>query len=83
MGSNKISLRLILKKAPFPAIMTIISFFLFIVVYTLVTMKSIEPYYLEGLIFAVPFIAFGLTTFFTVTGKLKTVASSVVTVSVK
>jgi len=79
MESNKMSLRLIFKKAPFPAIMTIISFFLFIGVYTLVTMKSIEPYYLEGLIFAVPFIAFGLITFFTVNGKLKTDASSAIT----
>lgn len=70
---------LILKKAPFPAIMTIISFILFIMVYLLLTVKSIEPYYYEGLIFAVPSICFGITTFFTVTGKLKINASSIIT----
>ncbi|MGH4122213.1 MAG: hypothetical protein ACREV6_04660 [Clostridium sp.] len=77
MKINKISL--IFKKAPFPSIMTIISFVLFIVVYLFGTMTSIEPYYFEGLIFAVPFVCFGITTFFTVTEKLKIVASSVIT----
>lgn len=77
MKINKISL--IFKKAPFPAIMTIISFVLFIGLYLFATMTSIEPYYFQGLIFAVPFVCFGITTFFTVTEKLKIVASSVIT----
>src|SRR4051812_47712256 len=71
----------IYRKALFPAIMTIISFILFIVVYLLLTVKSIEPFYFEGLIFAVPFVCFGITTFFTVRGKFKIVASSVITCS--
>ena len=80
MGSNGISLRLIFKKAPFPAIMTILSFLFFILIYMLVTMGVAEPYYLEGLIFAVPFISFGLITLSTVKGKMKTVSSVVVTI---
>ena len=60
MKINKISL--ILKKAPFPSIMTIISFVLFIGVYLFATMTSIEPYYFESLIFAVPFVCLGITT---------------------
>jgi len=77
MKVSKISL--ILKKAPFPATMTIISFVLFIIVYLFATVTSIDPYYFEGLIFAVPFICFGVTTFFTVRGKIKIVASSIIT----
>ncbi|WP_207648960.1 hypothetical protein [Caldicoprobacter faecalis] len=42
-------------------------------------METVEPYYLEGLIFAVPFIAFGLVTFFTVNEKLKMGISSAIT----
>lgn len=76
MKINKISL--IFKKAPFPSIMAVISFVLFIVVYLFTTMTSIEPYYFAGLIYAFPFICFGIITFFTVTEKLKTVASSVI-----
>jgi hypothetical protein len=77
MRINKISL--IFKKAPFPSIMTIISFVLFIGIYLFATVKSIEPYYFEGLIFAMPFVCFGIITFFTLTEKLKIVASSVIT----
>jgi len=42
-------------------------------------METVEPYYLKGLIFAVPFIAFGLVTFFTVNEKLKMGISSAIT----
>ena len=77
MKINKILL--IFKKAPFPAIMTIISFVLFIGVYLLTTVKSIEPYYFESLIFTVPFLCFGTITFLSVTKRLKVVASSVIT----
>lgn len=68
-----------MKKALFPAITTIITFVLFIGIYLFVTMRSIEPYYFWGLVFAVPFVCFGIITLFTVTGKLKTAASSVIT----
>ncbi|AEE97157.1 hypothetical protein [Mahella australiensis] len=68
-----------IKKAPFPAIMSIISLAWFIVAYLLVTVRSIEPYYLEGLIFAIPFVLFAVTTFFTVKGKLKIGVSSIIT----
>ncbi|BCZ46516.1 hypothetical protein psyc5s11_25830 [Clostridium gelidum] len=67
------------KKAPFPAIMTVIYFVLFAGVYWLMTVTAIEPHYFKGLIFAVPFVCFGITTFFTVIGKLKIVTSSVIT----
>ncbi|MGE4213638.1 MAG: hypothetical protein AB7E42_02520 [Anaerotignaceae bacterium] len=77
MKINKISM--IFKKALLSAVMTIISFVLFIGVYLLVTVKSIEPYYLEGLLFAIPFVCFGIITFFTVIEKLKTVTSFVIT----
>jgi len=77
--SIKAPLLSIFKKAPFPAIITIISFVLFTGVYALVIMETVEPYYLEGLIFAVPFIAFGLVTFFTVNEKLKMGISSAIT----
>lgn len=76
---KKSKIALIFKNASFPAMMTIISFVLFIGVYWLVTVKSIEPYYFEGLIFAVPFICFGIITFFTVKEKLKRVSSSIMT----
>lgn len=76
---KKSKLSLILKKALFPAIMTIISFVLFIGLYWLATARSIEPYYFEGLLFAVPFVCFGIITFFTVTEKLKIVVSSAIT----
>lgn len=78
MQASKSSLSF--KKALFPAIMTTISFVLFIVVYLLVTMRSINPYYLEGLIFGLPFILFGLITFFTARGQLKNVTSILITV---
>lgn len=79
IATKKSKISLIFKRAPFPAIMTIVSFVLFIVVYWFATSTSIDPYYFEGLIFAVPFVCFGITTFFTVTEKLKIVASSVIT----
>lgn len=67
------------KKAIFPAIMTIISFILFVGVYWLLTYKSITPYYFKALLFAFPFIFFGVITFLTAQGSLKIMASSVIT----
>lgn len=71
---------LIFKKACFPAIMTIISFVLFVGVYLFVTVAAVEPYYFAGLLFAIPFVCFGIITFFTVTEKMKKVVASTVTV---
>lgn len=79
MTSNKISLPFAFKKVWFPMLMTIFSFLLFVMVYLIVTVKFIEPYYFEGLIFAVPFICFGCITFLTAAGKLKTSVSFVIT----
>lgn len=75
----KSKLTFIFNMSPLSAFMTLISFVLFIGIYFLATVKSIEPYYFEGLLFAVPFVCFGIITFFTVTEKLKMVASSVIT----
>ncbi len=74
MKTSKILI--IFKKAPFPALMAIISFVLFIGVYLLAAVTLIEPYYFEGFIFAVPFVCFGIITFLTVTEKLKIIASA-------
>lgn len=68
------------KKAPFPSIMTIISFVLFVLTYLFVTVDAISPYYFVGLIFAIPFVCFGIVTYFTAKGRLKKVTSSIITV---
>ncbi len=78
MGANKESFSLI--NAIFPALMTIISFLLFVAVYLYVTAKAIEPYYIGGLIFAIPFILFGAVTYFTGIGKLKAAKSTIITI---
>lgn len=67
------------KKAPYPAVMTLITFVLFTCVYFFVTVRSIEPYYFSGLIFAIPFISFGAITFFTIKEKLKRKAAIILT----
>ena len=67
------------KKAIFPAIMTIISFISFVGVYWILTYKSITPYYFKGLLFAFPFIFFGVITLLTAQGRLKMITSSVIT----
>jgi hypothetical protein len=70
----------VFKKAPFPATLTLISFVLFVILYYFLTVKEIQPYYLKGLIFAIPFICFGITTFFSATGKLNIVTSTAITI---
>ena len=70
----------VFKKAPFPAMMTLISFVLFVVLYYFLTVKEIQPYYLKGLIFAIPSICFGITTFFSARGKLHIVTSTAITI---
>jgi hypothetical protein len=67
------------KVIAFPAFMTILSFVLFIGVYLLLSIFTIEPDYLMNLILAVPFVIFGAITFFTARMKLSYKASSVMT----
>lgn len=75
----KSKLSAVFKTAAFPAIMTLISFILFIAVYLFVTVTAVEPYYFIGLLFLVPSICFGAITYFTALGKLKSAASSGIT----
>lgn len=75
---NKLSL--IFRKAPFSAFITIISFILFVGVYWILTMTTINPYYSVGLIFAIPFVLFGIITYLTAKGILGSVASTIITV---
>lgn len=59
------SILLSCKKALFPAIMTVISFVLFIALYLFETLTAVEPDYFVGLLFAVPFVCFAAVTHFT------------------
>lgn len=59
--------------------MTLISFILFIAVYLFVTVTPVEPYYFTGLLFLLPCVCFGIITYFTALGKLKSAASSGIT----
>ncbi|MDF2700084.1 MAG: hypothetical protein K0Q49_1640 [Haloplasmataceae bacterium] len=73
-------INLIVKQAKLPALLTMISLGLFIVIYLFVTLTAVEPYYLEGLMFAVPFVIFGIITYFTVKGKLKLKTSNLTSI---
>ena len=68
-----------IKQGLFPLIMMIVSFLLFVFFYLELTVWTVEPYYLEGLIFAVPCFIFGLITLLLLTGKLDTFESNVLT----
>ncbi len=72
---KKTSLVLDLKKAPFSAIMTIISLVFFVVIYALLTLTVVEPHYFRALIFAVPFVLYGTITLLTVKNIIKENAS--------
>lgn len=67
------------KKAPFPAVMALISFVLFAFIYYFVTVRSANPYYFIGLIFAIPFASFAVITIFTVKEKLKSKVAVILT----
>ena len=69
----------IFKKAPYPALVTIISFILFIGLYLLFTLTVVNPYYIKGLIFIIPFLCFGIVTFYTAADKLSISASTIIT----
>ncbi len=69
-----------IKKAPFPTIMAIISFILFLVAYSFVTVKAIKPYYLMGLIFIIPFVSFGIIAYFTARAEIVPVISYIITI---
>lgn len=66
-------------QALFPAIMTVISLFGFILFYGIELLTTIEPHYGRGLIYAVPFVCFALVTYLTQAGRLKTGPSLIVT----
>ena len=68
-----------IKKAKLPLTMAIVSFLLFIGVYIMVTRFSIIPYYVRGLVFAVPFICFSIITGLNIKGKLRIVPANIIT----
>jgi len=76
---KKNSLFLMYRKALFPAIMTIVSLLLFMVVYWAVTQTTVEPYYLKGLIFIVPFICFAMVLYLALNNKIKIATSYIAT----
>jgi hypothetical protein len=78
MKTNKRPLNI--KRVAFPAITTVSFFVLFILAYLQVTVNSIEPYYFGGLIFVLPFVCFGIITFFTAKEKLKVSNASLITI---
>ncbi len=73
-------MRFIVKQAKLSAILTMASLGFFILIYLFVTLTAVKPYYLEGLIFAVPFVVFGIITYFTVKGKLKLKTSNLTSI---
>lgn len=78
MKLNKLSIPF--RKAPLPAIMTIISLMLFIGAYWFVAENTIKPYYFAVFLFGLPVAVFGTITFFTASEKIKEPASAVTTV---
>lgn len=68
------------RNAIFPAITTIFFYLFFITAYLYVNVTAIESYYFAGLVFAIPFICFGMVTYFTGIGKLKTANSTIITI---
>lgn len=62
MNFKKASLNI--ENAIFPAVITILSFIFFIITYYFVTVKSVEPYYLIGLIFGIPAAVFSIITYY-------------------
>jgi hypothetical protein len=79
MTMNGTKLSYVFKKATFPAILTILSFLLFLLMCFLLTVGSVDPHYLKGLLFAVPFLCFGSITWLTEKGRLKIASSSIIT----
>lgn len=67
------------RKAPFPAVMTVLSLILFLGIYYFCTLGSSVPLYGEGLVFIIPFLCFGTITFLTGRGDMKPSFSSALT----
>lgn len=78
MNFKKASLNI--ENAIFPAVITILSFIFFIITYYFVTVKSVEPYYLIGLIFGIPAAIFSIITYYTAKGILRISTSAIVTI---
>ena len=66
-------------KALFPLVMAAIAFVLFTAVYLYLITRSIDPHYAGNLIFAVPFVSFGIVAAFTWTGKIEPGVSATLT----
>jgi len=79
LKTNKISLSSFFIKAPFPAAMTVVSLLLFIALYLFINMTAIEPYFLAGLFFAVPFLCFGAVACAAAASKISPAVSNAVT----
>lgn len=72
-------LKLFYKNSPVHAILMIISFLVFIALYSIFTISMVEPYYIKGLIFGVPFFFFGLMYYLTVKSFIKLKISKFIT----
>jgi hypothetical protein len=79
---KKLGVVSVFKKAPFPASMTVISFALFMLVYWFLTQTTVKPFYLQGLLFAIPFICFAIISIFTSLGTLNIFNSTIITIIV-
>ena len=80
MKAEPTNIKSIFKKAPISAIMTIIFFVAFIGIYLLLTIRSVEPHYIMGLLFVMLTFFLGTITYLTVKEELTKIASSVITV---
>ncbi|ADL50720.1 hypothetical protein [Clostridium cellulovorans] len=69
----------VFKKAPFPAVVTVISFLFFIFIYSGEFVSAITPHYVRKLMYSIPFITFGFITFLATKRKLSCFASCTIT----
>lgn len=67
----------IIKGAPFASILAICSFIFFIVLYLYFNVIAIEPSYLGGLLFLIPFIIYSLIAYFESLKKLNKIFSNI------
>jgi hypothetical protein len=77
MGTNR--LLSFVRKARFQAIMMIISLIIFILLYLVFTVGVIEPFFIKGLVFLVPFICFTILYYLTAKNHIKPETSNSIT----
>ena len=68
------------KKVSFPTATAIISFVLFLTIYMLINFTCYHPYYIKGLLFAVPCVIFVLIAFLAEKNILKPYTYSILSV---